>query len=159
MGPIVVVEVLPLGEAVLQVDVPFVAGQLVELLLVGPMRALDLAIELGSVRAERRLDDYFDVVLVSFEVGVTKPDPRIYALCLSRLGLAAPSALFVDDRPENVEGARLLGIETVLFRGDRVWTRSGGGPRSESTARRGPSPVPPVHTCAATAHSCDRQLT
>ncbi len=73
---------------------------------------------MARVRAERRLDDYFDVVLVSYEVGYTKPDPRIYELCLSRLGVSAPSALFVDDRPENVEGARRLGIETVLFRGD-----------------------------------------
>lgn len=73
---------------------------------------------MARVRAERRLDDYFNVVLVSYEVGYTKPDPRIYELCLSRLGVPAPSALFVDDRPENVEGARRLGLETVLFRGD-----------------------------------------
>jgi putative hydrolase of the HAD superfamily len=83
---------------------------------------------MARVRAERRLDDYFDEVLVSYEVGYTKPDPRIYELCLSRLGVPAPQALFVDDRPENVEGARRLGIETVLFGGDasmddvRRWT-------------------------------------
>ena len=70
------------------------------------------------VRAQRRLDDYFDVVLVSYEVGFTKPDPRIYELCLSRLGVPAEAALFVDDRVDNVEAARRLGMQIVLFGGD-----------------------------------------
>lgn len=70
------------------------------------------------VRTQRRLDDYFDVVIVSYEVGFTKPDPRIYELCLSRLGVPAESALFVDDRAVNVEAARQLGIDALLFRSD-----------------------------------------
>ena len=70
------------------------------------------------VRAQRRLADYFDVAIVSYEVGVTKPDPRIYELCLAQLGVPAESALFVDDRADNIEAARRLGIQTLLFRGD-----------------------------------------
>jgi putative hydrolase of the HAD superfamily len=73
---------------------------------------------MARVRADRPLADYFDVVLVSYEVGYTKPDPRIYELCLARLGVPPAAALFVDDRPENVEGAKRLNIGTVLFRGD-----------------------------------------
>ena len=85
---------------------------------------------MARVRAERRLDSYFDVVLVSYEVGFTKPDPRIYELCLTRLCVPASAALFVDDRAENVEGARRAGIHTVLFRGDasmddvRAWAEA-----------------------------------
>lgn len=92
---------------------------------------------MARVRGERRLDDYFDVVLVSYEVGFTKPDPRIYELCLSRLGVPASAALFVDDRPENVDGARRVGIATVHFQGDtsmddvRAWV---GQSSSESGA-------------------------
>jgi len=41
-------------------------------------------------------------VVISCEVGLSKPDPRIYQLCLDRLGLAAPATLFVDDRADNV---------------------------------------------------------
>ena len=70
------------------------------------------------VRTERKLDDYFDAVIVSYEVGYTKPDPRIYELCLSHLGVPAESALFVDDRSVNVEAARQLGIDALLFHGD-----------------------------------------
>lgn len=73
---------------------------------------------MDRVRAERVLGDYFDTVIVSYEVGYMKPDPRIYQLCLERLGVSAPSALFVDDRSPNTDAAARLGIQTVLFRGD-----------------------------------------
>jgi putative hydrolase of the HAD superfamily len=74
----------------------------------------------AGLRARRRLDDWFDVVIVSYEVGVCKPDPRIYELCLSRLGVGARDALFVDDRLENVEAAAKLGLQTLHFTGDDV---------------------------------------
>jgi putative hydrolase of the HAD superfamily len=73
---------------------------------------------MNRVRAERALGDYFDAVVVSYEVGFTKPDAKIYELCLSQLGVLASSALFVDDRAENIEAAERLGIQTMLFRGD-----------------------------------------
>ena len=72
----------------------------------------------AGLRARRRLEDWFDVVVVSYEVGVCKPDPRIYEVCLSRLGVDAPQALFVDDRAENVDAAAKLGLQTVHFTSD-----------------------------------------
>lgn len=47
--------------------------------------------------------------------GVLKPDPQAYLGCLQALGLQAGEAVFVDDQPRNVEGARRLGIPTVAF--------------------------------------------
>ena len=73
---------------------------------------------MALVRSQRRLPDYFDVVIVSCEVGFTKPDRRIYELCLTQLGVAARDAVFVDDRSANVDAAQKLGISTVWFRGD-----------------------------------------
>jgi putative hydrolase of the HAD superfamily len=73
---------------------------------------------INRVRRERRLSDYFDVVIVSCEVGCTKPDSRIYEVCLGRLGTRAEATLFVDDRVENLEGAARLGIQTLHFVGD-----------------------------------------
>lgn len=70
------------------------------------------------VRAERDLARWFDVVLVSYEVGLTKPDARIYELCLEKLGVRSSDALFVDDRPANLEGAARLGIRTLRFTSD-----------------------------------------
>ena len=73
---------------------------------------------MNLVRAQRNLDDYFDVVIVSYEVGFIKPDARIYELCLTRLGVAPADALFVDDRSENLTAAERLGIQTLQFSGD-----------------------------------------
>lgn len=73
---------------------------------------------MNLVRTERNLADYFDVVIVSYEVGFMKPDRRIYELCLARLNVSAASSLFVDDRSENLAAARGLGMQTVWFRGE-----------------------------------------
>ena len=74
---------------------------------------------MARIRSERTLDLWFDVVVVSYEVGYVKPDPRIHEICLSRLGVAANHALFVDDSTENIEAAAKLGIQTLHFTGDR----------------------------------------
>ncbi len=69
------------------------------------------------VRIDRPLDAYFDVVVVSCEVGCSKPAPEIYRICLERLGVPAPSTLFVDDRVENLRAAERAGLRTLLFTG------------------------------------------
>ncbi len=70
------------------------------------------------LRASGRLDAVFDTVTVSCEVGCCKPDPAIYRICLKRLGVPAPSTLFVDDRAENIAAAESLGLRTLHFTGD-----------------------------------------
>jgi len=72
---------------------------------------------MARIRADRPLERWFDVVVVSCEVGVAKPDPVIFQMCLTRLGVEAGQALFVDDRIENVEGATKLGLRTLHFIG------------------------------------------
>jgi putative hydrolase of the HAD superfamily len=72
---------------------------------------------MAKVRADHPLATFFDVVVISCEVGLSKPDPRIYRHCLERLGLPAPEALFVDDRADNIEGAARVGLETMHFDG------------------------------------------
>jgi putative hydrolase of the HAD superfamily len=58
----------------------------------------------------------FDEILLSFEVGMHKPDPGIYREALRRLGDIAPErAVFVDDQPAYCDGAAALGIETFLI--------------------------------------------
>jgi putative hydrolase of the HAD superfamily len=51
----------------------------------------------------------------SCDVRMTKPDPRIYRHCLEGLGVKAEETVFLDDREENVEAARGLGIHAILF--------------------------------------------
>jgi putative hydrolase of the HAD superfamily len=72
---------------------------------------------LARVRADRSLEARFDTVVISCEVGLAKPDPRIYRLCLERLALTPAAALFVDDRADNVEAAGRVGLQTLQFDG------------------------------------------
>jgi putative hydrolase of the HAD superfamily len=72
---------------------------------------------MARVRADRALEARFDAVVISCEVGLTKPGPAIFRLCLERLGLTAGATLFVDDRADNVEGAARVGLRTLLFDG------------------------------------------
>jgi len=65
------------------------------------------------------LDELFDDVVDSSFVGMRKPDPRIFELALERLGVRADEAVFIDDAPGNVEGARKVGIASVLIGSDR----------------------------------------
>ncbi len=62
------------------------------------------------------LTDLADAVVNSSEVGCAKPDRRIYELAAERAGVPAHRCLFVDDREENVEAARALGMTGVLYR-------------------------------------------
>ncbi len=72
---------------------------------------------MARVRADHPLETRFDAVIISCEVGLSKPDPRIFRLCLERIGLRAPEVLFVDDRADNVEGAARVGLRTLQFDG------------------------------------------
>ncbi len=61
------------------------------------------------------LDELFDDVVDSCEVGVRKPDAAIYRLALERLGVNDPtSAVFLDDWPGNVAAARRIGMAGIV---------------------------------------------
>jgi putative hydrolase of the HAD superfamily len=62
------------------------------------------------------VDEIFETVVDSGFVGCRKPESRIYALTLERIGAAAGSCLFVDDVEVNCEGARRAGMRSVHFR-------------------------------------------
>jgi len=66
-------------------------------------------------RALLPVDELFDVIVDSCEVGVRKPNPAIFAIALERLGGVAPErAVFLDDAPGNVAGARAAGLRAIL---------------------------------------------
>ena len=72
--------------------------------------------------AEKRLRDfgvleYFELILASAEVGLSKPDPRIFQLALDRAGCRAEQAVMVGDRLDNdIIPAKALGMKTVWIR-------------------------------------------
>jgi putative hydrolase of the HAD superfamily len=59
--------------------------------------------------------ELFQVIVDSCEVGMRKPDPRIYELTCEQLGVAPTAAVFIDDNVDNIDAANALGIETVHF--------------------------------------------
>ncbi len=73
---------------------------------------MDLRVHLTS--AVKWLPE-FDEMTFSCDVRMVKPQPGIYEHCLGALGVAAGDALFLDDRPENVEAAQKLGIHAIQF--------------------------------------------
>jgi 2-haloacid dehalogenase len=58
---------------------------------------------------------WFRGILVSGEVGATKPDPRIYALMLARFAIDPQRAVYIDDHAANAEAARRFGIHGIHF--------------------------------------------
>jgi putative hydrolase of the HAD superfamily len=61
-------------------------------------------------------EDLVDELVYSHECGLSKPDPRIYALVCSRLEVEPAQTVFLDDHEPNIEGARRAGLQAVLFR-------------------------------------------
>jgi HAD superfamily hydrolase (TIGR01509 family) len=72
----------------------------------------------GTTRLRRDLHvldllDEFDEIFNTAELGIAKPDPEVFRLVCDSLGVAPADALFVDDLPENVEGARTAGLRAA----------------------------------------------
>jgi putative hydrolase of the HAD superfamily len=63
------------------------------------------------------LDELFDAVVISGEVGLHKPQPEIFHLGAERIGVAPEDCVFVDDLRENCEGAEAVGMRAILHRG------------------------------------------
>jgi epoxide hydrolase-like predicted phosphatase len=65
------------------------------------------------------LDDAFDTLVISAEVGIMKPERGIFELALKQLEVAAQEAVFIDDTSINVEAARKIGLHGIVFRNRR----------------------------------------
>ncbi len=72
--------------------------------------------DLRQVIAQKwHFEDAFDSMIISAEVKLAKPDPRIFKLALERLGVGAGEAILVDDFPRNVKQAKALGLHVIRF--------------------------------------------
>jgi putative hydrolase of the HAD superfamily len=61
------------------------------------------------------LEQRFDAVVVSDQVGLRKPDPAIYRLTADKLDVPPSACVFVDDTKHNLPAAQGLGMTVVLF--------------------------------------------
>lgn len=61
------------------------------------------------------LDKYFDQVILSYQVGVIKPDERIYQIAIKRLNVQPGECVFTDDKSENVAAAVRCGMKGIIY--------------------------------------------
>jgi 2-haloacid dehalogenase len=67
------------------------------------------------IRHEFEFLDWFDAIIISGEVRLIKPDPRIFAFMLEKIGRTANECIFIDDSLANIAAADRLGFKTILF--------------------------------------------
>lgn len=66
-----------------------------------------------------RLYKRFDEVVVSCDVGMRKPNPKMYKLILKRLKLPAKQVLFIDNQEWNIKPAKKLSMRTILYKDNK----------------------------------------
>lgn len=104
----------------------FFAGDFIDLELIDWIKSLRPAYKLGIITnafADVRqfiqdrlgLDDALDALVISAEVGIMKPEKRIFEIALERLEVAPSQAVFVDDFQHNIAAAQALGLQAVHF--------------------------------------------
>ncbi len=69
----------------------------------------------AHIRPRYAFFDWFEAILISGEMGLVKPDPRIFRALLDRVRRPAAECLFVDDGQDNIAAARTLGFRTIRF--------------------------------------------
>ncbi len=65
---------------------------------------------------KEKIIDIFDTVVISAEVGVVKPDAKIFNIALEQAKVRAKDVVFVDDVKVNIEACEKIGIKGVLFK-------------------------------------------
>ncbi|HNC08201.1 MAG TPA: HAD-IA family hydrolase, partial [Anaerolineales bacterium] len=100
-------------EDIAAVEREFFAGDLIDHSIMEYLRSLRPRYKTGLISnawsdmreylVRQKLDDAFDTLTISAEVGVAKPDAKIYLLALEQAQVEAEAAVFVDDVPANIE--------------------------------------------------------
>jgi epoxide hydrolase-like predicted phosphatase len=108
-----------------KITAEFFSGDRVDISLLDFLRSLRPERKVGLISnawsglraliTRQKFDDVFDEMIISAEVGLIKPDPRIYRLALEKLGARPEETVFLDDVLVNVEGARSVGMNAIQF--------------------------------------------
>lgn len=62
------------------------------------------------------LEQYFDEVIGSGDIGFAKPEAQAYEIAADRLGVRLDECIFIDDRQDYVDGAQAVGMKTILYK-------------------------------------------
>ena len=72
------------------------------------------------LREKFDLKKYFDVISISGDLKIQKPDERIFFLTIEKLGVNAEDCIYIDDREGNLEAAKKVGMKPVLLNSRNV---------------------------------------
>ncbi|MGE5462497.1 MAG: HAD-IA family hydrolase, partial [Syntrophothermus sp.] len=72
--------------------------------------------DLRDYLVREKMIDAFDHIIISAEVGVAKPDARIFQIALDEAGVRPEEAVFVDDFYVNIEGCEKVGMKGIHFK-------------------------------------------
>lgn len=64
---------------------------------------------------KNKLRELFDVIVISSELKLVKPDPQIFKYLLSQLSLSSDEVVYIDDLDRHVQAAAKLGIKTIKY--------------------------------------------
>lgn len=116
---------LPLAEKH-TVEAEFFGGDVIDRELVNFIHSLRGKFHVGLIsnawsgmRAfleREKLVELFDSVTISAEVGVMKPEARIYSIALEQAKVKAEEAVFVDDVQVNIDACQEIGMKGILFK-------------------------------------------
>jgi len=67
------------------------------------------------VREKFDLNKYFDVISISGDLKLSKPDERIFKITLDKLGCTVADCFYVDDREGNLKSAQKIGMDAVMM--------------------------------------------
>ncbi len=59
--------------------------------------------------------ELFDAVALSYEMGIIKPDKRVYEIIAERLGAEPEECIFIDDQQKYAEGGKEAGMQAILY--------------------------------------------
>ena len=63
---------------------------------------------------QSKIENYFENITISEEVGFTKPDKRIFELCMAGMGISPENSIYVGDNPEiDIKAAMEVGMKTI----------------------------------------------
>lgn len=116
---------LPVEEAA-RFEQEFFAGDRLDVDLMDYIRTLRTRFRTGIIsnywdsgrsliQTHWKIADAFDQIILSAEVKICKPDPRIFQIALESLEVLPEEAVFIDDFPRNIAGAQAVGMHAIRF--------------------------------------------
>lgn len=113
-------------DEIAEFEAEFFAGDVLDLSIINYIRLLRPRFKTGLISnawsdmrdylVGKKIDDAFDTLTISAEVGIAKPEAKIYHLALEQAQVKANEAVFVDDVPANIEACQQVGMKGILFK-------------------------------------------